>query len=82
MVYAFLVAPVPDVAFRPGLGLSEEVLAPWRRVLYNYGSMWSATVLFVLEVVLRNHAPQPGELGVMCSFGAGHSAYAALLEFC
>jgi alkylresorcinol/alkylpyrone synthase len=69
-------------AFPDGLGFPEEVLAPSRAVLYNYGNMSSATVLFVLEEVLRNHAPQPGELGVMYSFGAGFSAHAAVLEFC
>ena len=68
-------------AFRDGLGLPEKVLAPSRAVLYSYGNMSSATVLFVLEEVLRKRAPQPGDVGVMCSFGAGFSAFAALLEF-
>ena len=43
--------------------------------------MRRTTVLFVLEEVLRKRAPQPGDVGVMCSFGAGFSAFAALLEF-
>ena len=33
------------------------------------------------EEVLLNRLPQTGDVGVMCSFGAGFSAFAALLEF-
>jgi predicted naringenin-chalcone synthase len=43
--------------------------------------MSSVSVLFVLEELLRNHDPQPGDRGVICSFGAGFGAYAALVEF-
>jgi len=68
-------------AFQSALSLPEEALAPSRAVLYNYGNMSSATVLFVLEELLRQRAPRPGDKGLMCSFGAGFSAYAALLEF-
>lgn len=68
-------------AFEKALRLPEDALAASRQVLYNYGNMSSATVLFVLEEVLRNQAPQPGDMGLMCSFGAGFSAYAGLLEF-
>lgn len=68
-------------AVEDALDLPEEALAASRKVLYNYGNMSSASVLFVLEEVLRNGAPQPGDIGVMCSFGAGFGAYAGLLEF-
>jgi predicted naringenin-chalcone synthase len=76
-------------AFLRTLDLPDEALAPSRAVLYDYGNMSSATVLFVLERVLRERAsqrasqraPWPGEVGVMCSFGAGFSAFAGLLEF-
>jgi predicted naringenin-chalcone synthase len=50
-------------------------------VLFNYGNMSSASVLFVLQEVLHRHSPRPGDVGVMCSFGAGFSAFATLLEF-
>jgi predicted naringenin-chalcone synthase len=43
--------------------------------------MSSTSVLFVLDEVLRYRDPQPGDLGVMCSFGAGFGAYAGMLEF-
>jgi predicted naringenin-chalcone synthase len=68
-------------AFQQTLDLPEEALAPSRSVLYNYGNMSSATVLFVLDEVLRQHAPRSGDTGLMCSFGAGFSAYAGLLQF-
>ena len=61
--------------------LPDGALDASRKVLYDYGNMSSATVLFVLEEVLRNHAPQPGDLGLMTSFGAGFSAFAGLVEF-
>jgi alkylresorcinol/alkylpyrone synthase len=50
-------------------------------VLYDYGNMSSASVLFVLDEVLRSGVARPGDVGVMCSFGAGFGAYAGLLEF-
>ncbi len=68
-------------AFQRALDLLDEDIAPSRKVLYNYGNMSSASVLFVLDEVLRNRAPQPGDLGVICSFGAGFSAFAGLVEF-
>lgn len=68
-------------AFEEALDLPAEALAASRRVLYEYGNMSSATVLFVLDEVLRGGAAQPGDTGVMCSFGAGFGAYAGLIEF-
>jgi alkylresorcinol/alkylpyrone synthase len=68
-------------AVKDGLNLPEESLVPSRTILYNYGNMSSASVLFVLDEVLRNHDPQPGDTGLMCSFGAGFGVYAGLLEF-
>jgi alkylresorcinol/alkylpyrone synthase len=68
-------------ALRDGLGLNEDVLVPSRSVLFDYGNMSSASVLFVLDEVRRHHTPRPGDLGVMCSFGAGFSAFATLIQF-
>ncbi len=68
-------------AFQRSTGLPDKAIAPSRAVLYNYGNMSSATVLFVLGQVLRERAPRPGDVGVICSFGAGFSAFAGLLEF-
>jgi predicted naringenin-chalcone synthase len=68
-------------AFQRAVKLPDGALTASRKVLYDYGNMSSATVLFVLEEVLHHHAPQPGDIGLMTSFGAGFSAYAGLLEF-
>jgi len=51
-----------------------------KAVLRQYGNMSSATVLYVLERILDND-PQPGEKGVMLSFGPGFSAQRVLLQW-
>ncbi|WP_455389407.1 3-oxoacyl-[acyl-carrier-protein] synthase III C-terminal domain-containing protein, partial [Petrachloros mirabilis] len=48
----------------------------------HYGNMSSPTVLFVLDKILREGRPQRGDLGLLLSFGAGFTAFAALVEFC
>jgi predicted naringenin-chalcone synthase len=61
--------------------LSEPDLAASRRVLRDHGNMSSATVLFVLDEMMRSGHLVPGDSAVMASFGAGFSAYAALLRW-
>jgi alkylresorcinol/alkylpyrone synthase len=51
-----------------------------KEVLRLYGNMSSATVLYVLERIMDNN-PQPGEKGVMLSFGPGFSAQRVLLQW-
>jgi predicted naringenin-chalcone synthase len=51
-----------------------------KEVLMQYGNMSSATVLYVLERVLDSKS-QPGDLGVMLSFGPGFSAQRILLKW-
>ena len=68
-------------AFERTAGVPAESLMPSRRVLYEYGNMSSASVLFALEETLRSKSPAAGERGILCSFGAGFSAFAALLQF-
>jgi len=67
-------------SFERTLELPTGALEDSWTVLQDYGNMSSASVLFVLQETLKKK-PQPGSLGLMCSFGAGFSAYAALLEF-
>ncbi len=67
--------------FESALDLPTDALAPSRTVLYSYGNMSSPSVLFVLQEVRQNHAPRPGSLGMLCSFGAGFAAFAGLVEF-
>ena len=45
------------------------------------GSMSSPSVLFVLREILDSGLPQPGQKGMLLAFGAGFSAFAALMEF-
>jgi alkylresorcinol/alkylpyrone synthase len=63
------------------LDLEEAALAPARGVLRDYGNMSSATILFVLERVLRQTAPDPGEWGAMIGLGPGFAAEGALLRW-
>jgi len=63
------------------LGLAPEQLSYSYDVLRDYGNMSSPSVLFILDRVLREGRPRPGERGLMVAFGAGFSAYAALLQF-
>ncbi len=51
-----------------------------KEVLRLYGNMSSATVLYVLERIMRAN-PEKGSKGLMLSFGPGFSAQKVLLEF-
>jgi len=68
-------------AFERTTGVSPAALTASRRVLYEYGNMSSASVLFALQETLRNHSPAAGDLGILCSFGAGFTAFAGLIRF-
>ena len=68
-------------ALQAALGLPDEAVQASRQVLYEHGNMSSASVLFLLDEVLRSSVPRPGDIGLMCSFGAGFGVYAALLAF-
>jgi predicted naringenin-chalcone synthase len=67
-------------AFERAVGLPAEALRHSRAVLLNYGNMSSASVLFVLRETLAARQPRPGARLCLASFGAGFSAFAALLE--
>ncbi|HSJ54105.1 MAG TPA: type III polyketide synthase [Anaerolineae bacterium] len=68
-------------ALQDALALPDEAVQASRKILYEYGNMSSASVLFVLNEVVGSGVARPGDVGVMCSFGAGFGVYAALLEF-
>lgn len=61
-----------------GLGLSPEALCDSRRVLASFGNMSSASVMFVLEQIMR-HA-RAGQQGCAISFGPGVTAETMLFH--
>ena len=59
-------------AVEVGLGLGETALRQSRRVLYDYGNMSSATVMFVLERMLQEGVNAgAGGRGLAMAFGPG-----------
>ncbi len=63
------------------LGLTPETLRYSYEVFRDYGNMSSPSVMFVLRKILSESAPRPGEKALLISFGAGFTAFAALVEF-
>jgi predicted naringenin-chalcone synthase len=63
------------------LDVDESALDHARAVLRENGNMSSATILFVLERVLRCEAPVPGEWGLLIGLGPGFAAEGALLRW-
>lgn len=63
------------------LALQPGALDASRKTLFEYGNMSSATILFVLEQLQRQARPQPGDLGVLMSFGPGLTMEGALVEW-
>ena len=63
------------------LDLDETDLAHSRAVLRDYGNMSSATIIFVLDRLLRHESPAPGEWAVMVGLGPGFAAEGALLRW-
>ena len=64
------------------LGLTDARIRFSRAVLRNllrkYGNMSSPTLMFVLDEVVRNGDPRPGDLGMMVALGPGMAAEVAL----
>jgi predicted naringenin-chalcone synthase len=65
-------------AVERGLGLAPEALTASREVLERFGNMSSATVMFVLERLLRD--AQPNQRGCAMSFGPGLTAETMLFH--
>ena len=63
------------------MGLSDEDLSYSRGVLHDYGNMSSATVLFVLERVMRCGNPREGDVAVLAALGPGFAVEGALLRW-
>lgn len=63
------------------LGLSAEQVECSHRVLFDYGNMSSATILFVLEHIQRCSHPLPGDYGVFLAFGPGLTMESMLVQW-
>jgi alkylresorcinol/alkylpyrone synthase len=63
------------------LALSEDALRFSYDIFSQYGNMSSPSVLFVLRKILDSGLARPGQKGMLVAFGAGFSAFAALVEF-
>jgi 3,5-dihydroxyphenylacetyl-CoA synthase len=61
--------------------MTDHQLRFSRAVLRNYGNMSSPTVMFVLDEVVRNGDPRPGDWGIMIALGPGMAAEVALLRW-
>ena len=62
------------------LSLDEADVAHAREVLRTYGNCSSATVLLILQRILRLDPPRPGRYVIAMAFGPGLTLYAALLR--
>ncbi len=63
------------------MGIGKEKLSHAYDIFTQYGNMSSPSVLFVLKKMIEESKPQRGELGLMLTFGAGFTAFAALVRF-
>ena len=63
-------------------GFAGDELASSYEVFRHYGNISSPSVLFVLMEELTRNPPKSGATGILVSFGAGFTAFAALVQFC
>ncbi len=63
------------------LALEKSALDFSRKVLRNYGNMSSPTILFVLDEIVRQGNPAPGDYGVLMGFGPGLTLESALVQW-
>lgn len=68
-------------AIQGKLELSAEQMALSWQVLAEHGNCSSATVLLMLDELLRSGRARPGEWGVMMAFGPGLTLETCLLRF-
>jgi len=62
-------------------GIAKTALQASYDVFSEYGNMSSPSVLFVLKRIIDTHHPRHGDYGLILSFGAGFTAFAALVSF-
>jgi predicted naringenin-chalcone synthase len=52
-----------------------------RQVLRRYGNMSSVTIFFVLEEIIRQGQPRPGDFALLQGFGPGLTIELCLLQW-
>jgi alkylresorcinol/alkylpyrone synthase len=62
-------------------GLPEQAIQQLRRSLASHGNLASASVLFLLDTVLRQGAPRAGERALLMAPGPGFAAEMLVLEW-
>jgi alkylresorcinol/alkylpyrone synthase len=68
-------------ATEDALDLERDSLDVSRACLRRTGNLSSASVLFVLEEVMKNRRPQPGEWGLLAAMGPGFCSELVLLRW-
>ena len=68
-------------ATESALGLENGKLAAAWDCLRRVGNLSSASVLVVLEDVMKNRRPEPGTLGVLAAMGPGFCSELVALEW-
>ena len=63
------------------LGLAPRALAVSWECLRKTGNLSSASVLFVLEEVMKNQRPEPGTWGILAAMGPGFCSELVLLHW-
>ena len=63
------------------LELSDEDVFYSRQVLRRYGNMSSATIFFVLDEIMRQAQPQPGDYALLQGFGPGLTIELCLMRW-
>ncbi|MBA3868737.1 MAG: type III polyketide synthase [Anaerolineae bacterium] len=63
------------------LGLADQQVEASHNVLYNYGNMSSATILFVLDTIQRCDHPEVDDYGVLLAFGPGLTMEGMLVQW-
>jgi alkylresorcinol/alkylpyrone synthase len=68
-------------AVEEGLGLARDMTQPSWDVLWNYGNVSSATVLFILQEWLTTRQRTLGDFGLLAAFGPGFTSEMLLLQW-
>jgi predicted naringenin-chalcone synthase len=63
------------------LELEPDDLQYAQQVLRHYGNMSSASIFFVLEAIVKQGQPRPGNYALLLSFGPGLTVELCLVQW-